>query len=136
MSEHTQTPREPIVTEWAGFPNYECPVTLSDGARCGFSTLDQGLARQHLDPRWGPHRETESAAPVIQPVSTDERAELLALREERDALKTALSTTKGQLTRATNKLANLTASDPEPSEPVADDDADDDDDTTDENEGA
>jgi hypothetical protein len=135
MSEQTET-REPIVSEWGGFPNYECPIVLANGKRCEFATLEADLIAAHLDPRWGPHKETEAAAPVIQPLSDDERAELLALREEVPQLKTALSTTKGQLTRATNKLAKLDdASDAPPSEPVGDDDADDTDDDT-EAEGA
>lgn len=131
MSEQIDT-REPVVTEWAGFPNYECPVVLPNGTRCQFATLEADLIAAHLDPRWGPHKEADAVAPVTQPVSEDERAELLALRDENATLKTSLSTTKGQLTRATNKLANLTTSDPEPTEPETDEDATDTDDATDE----
>jgi hypothetical protein len=134
MSEQTDT-REPVVTEWGGIPNYECPVVLTNGTRCQFATLDADLITAHLDPRWGPHKQSDAVAPVTQPVSEDERAELLALRDENATLKTSLSSTKGQLTRATNKLANLTTSDPEPTEPVEDEDATDADDDT-ESEGA
>lgn len=98
--------REPIESMWGAIPNYECPIVLPSGDRCGFASLDYALAVQHLDPRFGAHRVTaaENVPPVAPTVTDEERAELVALREENDTLKRELTTTKGQLTKAKNQL--------------------------------
>lgn len=117
MSDEQQS-REPIVSEWAGYPNYECPILIETGsvdgwatfARCQFSTLDESAMRTHLDPKWGPHKVVADAAivPVLDPLANDERAELETLRTRVDDLQRELTTTKGQLTKAKNQLEKTT----------------------------
>jgi hypothetical protein len=120
-------PRAPIDGEYGGpfgeVPWYGCPFP-----GCRFDTLDRAAMEEHLDPVRGAHPEpVDSAAVPAEPVSVDERAELLALREENAALREEaeraerrVSRAKGEATRAKNQLAELRGTDADADESTAD----------------